>query len=374
MTGQGRAGHSSSGGMASPLSSDGHLKRDAPVAEDIGSTASDSLTILYSRTGVLTKRVSAAREGWRVVPFSAGRWFSVHTRRARCFDELVDTLERVSLASRCAVIRGQLLPGVDLRRCRRLSDRVEHGDAVTFASCARLWIGIDVDGLEEPPGCTFAAEPEDGVEHAVLQLPDPFHDVSCWWQATGSAGLRPGIRCRLWFWLSRPVSDAEAKGWLAGCPVDGSLFRAVALHYTAPPILAPGTPQPVVRRSGVRQGLGHTVEVPALLPATPGIAACPVQLDGEELSSADLAALAAAVRRSPTARAIWTGERAYPDRSRGHFALAATLARGGCTDPDTLHRVLLAYDRRQGNDTGKILRADYARRTIAAALGAECRP
>ena len=77
MTGLGRAGHSSSSGMASPLSCDG----DGPVPEDIGSTTSDSLTILYSRTGVLTKRVSVAREGWRVVPFSAGCWFSVHVRQ-----------------------------------------------------------------------------------------------------------------------------------------------------------------------------------------------------------------------------------------------------------------------------------------------------
>ena len=131
------------------------------------------------------------------------------------------------------------------------------------------------------------------------------------------------------FLLSRAVNDGEAKGWLAGYPVDRSLYTPVAIHYTAPPILEPGTPAPVARRSGVRQGLGDTVEVPALLPAAPGIAACPVQLNGEELRSADLAALAAAVRRSPTARAIWTGERTFPDRSRGHFALAAASLGAG---------------------------------------------
>ena len=152
-------------------------------------------------------------------------------------------------------------------------------------------------------------------------------------------------------------------------PVDRSLFTAVALHYMAPPILAPGTPEPVVRRCGVRQGLGDTVRSPPFcLP--PRYAACPVKLDGEELSSADLAALAAAVRRSPTVRAIWTGERAYPDRSRGHFALAAALARAGCTDPDTLHRVL--WPTTGGRETTqqdppRRLRA----RTIAAALAAE---
>jgi hypothetical protein len=72
--------------------------------------------------------------------------------------------------------------------------------------------------------------------------------------------------------------------------------------------------------------------------------------------------------------AIWAGERTYPDRSRAHFALAAALARAGCTDPDTLHRVLALHDRRRGLDTEKILRPDYARRTIHAALAAEDHP
>ena len=333
-----------------------------------------SLTVLRSRSGVLTKRIAlSSTAGWRVVGFSAGAWFSVHERPLGSFEELAERLEHIACNSRTAIVRGRLRSGVDRRSCRRLSDRTTHGEAVTFEAVPRRWLALDIDGVPEPACLTFAAEPEEGVAHILGLLPAEFADASCWWQATGSAGIKPGIRCRLWFWLSRPVSDAEAKCWLAGCPVDGSLFTAVALHYTAPPILAPGTPEPVVRRSGVRQGLGHTVEVPALLPAAPGIAAWPVQLDGEELSSADLAALAAAVRRSPTARAIWTGERTYPDRSRGHFALAAALARSGCTDPDTLHRVLLAYDLRRGHETGKIVRADYARRTIAAALGAGCR-
>jgi hypothetical protein len=148
----------------------------------------------------------------------------------------------------------------------------------------------------------------------------------------------------------------------------------VAPHDTAPPILSPGTPPPVARRSGVRHGLADTVDVPAELPVVQRIAAVPVALDGEELGAQDLEALAAAVLRSPTVRAIWTGKRGYPDRSRGHFALAAALARSGCADPDTLHRVLLAYDRRRGHDLGKIRRPDYARRTISAALAAGHRP
>jgi hypothetical protein len=343
--------------------------QDAALAGD----ALDHLTILRSRAGPLTKRLAHGSDRWRVTPFSAGTWFSAHQRPARSFDDLAAQLERVALDPHAAVIRGRLLPGVDPCHCRRLSDRTEHGDAVTFEACAHRWLALDVDGVPEPPCTVFAAEPEAGVEHVLGLLPGPFADASCWWQATGRAGIKPGIRVRLWFWLSRPVADGEAKGWLRGCPVDRSLYTPVALHYVAAPLLAPGTPDPVARRRGVRRGLEDVVRVPAELPAVETTDAAPVALDGEELTEADLADLAAAVLRSTTARAIWGGERTYPDRSTGHFAFAAALARGGCTDPDTLHRALVACDRRHGRDMTKILRPDYARRTIAAALAAEAR-
>ena len=335
---------------------------------------SDTVTVLRSRSGVLTKRIARSAQGWTVRSYSAGAWYSVHERAVGDLGALADLLELLTARPRAAIVRGRLRPSTDPRRCRRLSDRVEHGDAVTFDPCPRRWLAADVDGLEEPPGCVFAAEPEVGIEHAIARFPAPFHDASCWWQATGSAGIKPGIHCRLWWWLGRPLDDAQLKGWLRGTVADLSLYTPVALHYVAAPVLAPGTPDPVVRRYGWRQGLVDQVEVPAALPrvdSPPGVA---VDLGRGELTEADRVALAAAVLRSPAARAIWTGERVFPDRSTGHFALATALARAGCTDPDTLHRVLVAYDRRGGRDTAKVLRPDYARRTIGAALAAGVRP
>src|SRR5687767_7482150 len=164
-----------------------------------------TVTVVRSHRGVLTKRVRLAADGWRLTEFSAGAWFSAHEREVTSFTDLVRLLEQVTRVPRCAVLRGRLLPGVDSRRCRRLCDVAEHRTAVTFESAARRWLAIDVDGLPEPSGCTFAAEPEDGVEHALGLLPEPFSDATCWWQATGDAGIKAGIHTRLWFWLSRPV-------------------------------------------------------------------------------------------------------------------------------------------------------------------------
>ena len=103
----------------------------------------------------------------------------------------------------------------------------------------------------------------------------------------------------------------------------------MALHYTAPPILEAGTPDPVARRSGIRRGLSDTVDVPAELPTVETIDALPVALDGEELTAADLEALAAAVRRSPAVRAIWTGDRRLPGPQLSPFPPRQGVGAGG---------------------------------------------
>jgi hypothetical protein len=328
----------------------------------------DRLTVVRSLSGVLTKKIAHGLDGWQVTPFSAGAWYSVFELPVSNMESAAAQLDRVARDARAAVVRGRPLLGIDRSHCRRLCNRVEHGNAVTFEAAPRRWLALDVDGVPEPDCLTFAAEPEEGVEHVLGLLPPPFAEASCWWQATSTAGIKPGIRARLWFWLSRPVGNAEAKGWVQGYPVDRSIFTPVALHYTAPPILAPGTPPPVARRSGTRRGLVDTVQVPAELPPVETYMAARIELDGLAPTQAELTKLRVALRRSRAARAIWTGQRPFEDRSSRHFALVLALAHAGLTDPDTLHRVLVEHDRRLGADLTKVMRADYARRTIGVAL------
>ena len=99
---------------------------------------------------------------------------------------------------------------------------------------------------------------------AISTLPPEFHNVSAWWQVTSSAGIKPGIRLRLWFWLDRPVSDDEAKRWLADAPVDRSLYSPVQVHYVAQPVFDPPELDPVPLRSGWFWAHSNVVPVPAL--------------------------------------------------------------------------------------------------------------
>ena len=332
------------------------------------------MTVLLARSGVMTKTI---KDGVVIRGYSGGRFYRVRHADVAGFPDMVRVLERASGIPQACIIRGELLPNVDPENCRRLSNRAEHGDAVTFAPKPRQWLAIDVDGCPEPAGLDFARDPEEGVEHVIGLLPDEFADTSCWWQATGSAGIKPGINCRLWFWSSRPVSDAEAKGWLQHAPADRALYSPVQPHYVAAPIILSG-PDPMARRQGVRQGLDDTVEVPAELPKIEAVEPVRVDVALKDLSADEQRRVAAAIKNSPVAREIWTGERDYDDRSSRHFAFIGALLRGGIHDFEDWQELIafavVKLDQKLGIDTSKATRPDYIGRTIGAVLAREAGP
>ena len=82
-------------------------------------------------------------------------------------------------------------------------------------------------------------------------------------------GIKQGkVRLHLWYWLSRPCSDAEMKGWLQESPVDLALFNPVQMHYTANPVFLDGATDPFPDRSGMYEPSGiMEVAVPELIPS-----------------------------------------------------------------------------------------------------------
>jgi hypothetical protein len=118
----------------------------------------------------------------------------------------------------------------------------------------------DIAGDADPAPIDPALDHELMVPAVTSTLPGEFANSHCWWQLTSSAGLKPGCRTRLWFWLDRPVSDAEAQRWLGGSPVDCSIYSSVQPHYVAWPIFRPRALDPVPIRSGM--WWRHAAEVP----------------------------------------------------------------------------------------------------------------
>lgn len=97
-------------------------------------------------------------------------------------------------------------------------------------------------------------------------LPDAFRGAACLAMATSSAGLKSGSRMRLWFWCSRPVTDAEATAWLHS--YDVAIYRPAQPIYCAAPTFD-GVEDPFAGRARAVWLPGADVAVPDVLPSAP---------------------------------------------------------------------------------------------------------
>ena len=135
------------------------------------------------------------------------------------------------------------------------------GDQPTLREAPHLWLALDFDGVARPEGV-----PADDLtlcaSEAIRRLPGAFHEARCIVQASAGHGIKPGCRLRLWYWLDRAVTGAEAKRWLRGSPVDPSIFRTVQPIYTAAPVFAAGAVDHLPNRMVVTDGAA-AVPVPA---------------------------------------------------------------------------------------------------------------
>ncbi|MGH7119955.1 MAG: hypothetical protein ACREFP_13350 [Acetobacteraceae bacterium] len=171
----------------------------------------------------------------------------------------------------CCVVRG--LP-IDLQRCSRVRRMVyadlKSGEAPTLQESPHRWAGLDIDGIDRPDAVA-AADLSGCAAIAIARLPASFRGARAIVQASASHGIKPGIRLRLWFWLSRPTTGAELKRWLRGTPVDSCLFRPAQICYTAAPIFERPLRDHLPTRIAEMPG-AETVEVPsaeALQPPPP---------------------------------------------------------------------------------------------------------
>ena len=206
-------------------------------------SATDAVPVLRSRGGVLAKRLSHGPAGWACIAFSAGTLFSAQERLVASFADLIEVLRQNERDSHACALRGRLLPHVDPRRHRRLSNRAEHGDAVTYRGVpptldraryrrrARAALPHLRGRARGRRGARARAAARAVRRRLVLVAGD------------GSAGIKPGIRCRLWFWLEPPRERRRGEG------------LARALPRRPQPVHAGGAPLHRRRRSSSRARL-----------------------------------------------------------------------------------------------------------------------
>lgn len=166
-------------------------------------------------------------------------------------DELAGVLALLEQESCACIVRGQ--PRADRIR------RTHVGQDAYLSDQAHYWLALDLDSVRgDLPAGDFAADPAKWAGWARDQLPEAWRQAAVWWQATGSAGLKPGIRLRLVFWLDRPLLSPQAKALVRALPLpaDLALYTPSQPHYTARPLFS-GVPDPLAGRprSGLLPGL-----------------------------------------------------------------------------------------------------------------------
>lgn len=222
----------------------------------------NAITVLRCRPKLIaTKRWSVGPDGAPVCEgYGKAKNWHVGQHRVAGLEQLAGLLDRLAADPRAIVIRGEPLPGVlGTWGPRRQHVDPETGEAPRFEPAARRWVALDFDHVHvlRPFDLREAREAREAVTYLRGMLSAEFRAAACYAMLTSSAGFGPPdqVSARLWFWLSRPVSDAELSAWreTTKAPVDGALFRAVQAHYVAAPLFD-GMADPIPRRSGMLDG------------------------------------------------------------------------------------------------------------------------
>tara|TARA_R110000851_G_scaffold235523_2_gene388077 strand:- start:6030 stop:8342 length:2313 start_codon:yes stop_codon:yes gene_type:complete len=212
----------------------------------------------------------------KTVSHRVAKNFKFQTQKFETPDELFDQLEKLQQAPYCFIVRGHPTKSVDMSCDVRRIVRKD-GDG-TIAPTMRRWVTLDIDGLPSGKKAKILAsafdprDPESTIRDIIDLLPSVFHDVSCHWRYSSSAGFKGDtVSCHLTFVMDVPVSDEDLKryfqtfnesfmGVYGRRLVDPALFNPIQPHYTAAPIIT-DVEDPMTKRSGIFKGASDVVNV-----------------------------------------------------------------------------------------------------------------
>jgi hypothetical protein len=148
--------------------------------------------------------------------YDCGTWYWVEQFEPQSLDDLADLVSVCRALPAHYVVRGKLsalgaklaASGRTIRRCHTAETiPVPH---IEDTPCQALM--VDVDKYPAPEAMTIGSEAL--IRHIIHDLlPPEFHDASCVWLLSSSAGLieHDIIGCHLWYWLTEPVTSLVAK-------------------------------------------------------------------------------------------------------------------------------------------------------------------
>ena len=236
------------------------LDRDGkpiPSAMPVSQGDGDAITFLRARDGILAKRIYP--DG-HIVHYDNASRFDMQRVAVRNLDDVAIHLAWLIGQPDRAVVRGDIAGGaaVALNQPRRLHPR--ESEPATLVEVPRRWLALDFDAWPDDRR-SAAGDLAAAADIARSALGSAFQKCECLVAATGSHGLKSGIRVRLWFWLSRKVTSAELKFWLRDTPVDMAALNAAQLIYVSAPVFVGRADPLAIRLLGI-PGPQRQVEVP----------------------------------------------------------------------------------------------------------------
>lgn len=197
--------------------------------------------------------------------YQAGTYFSAELVECDSISSLSAILSDPAQTKSTIVIRGLPIEEADLsQKVRRRIHRLDQNQLETsehpFVDQPQPWLMIDIDKYRLPVELDLIDHTEQSIEHVVRQLPPEFHEVSFFWQLSGSAGVYSSrdISVHLWFWLSQSVSTYALRQWAKASNavpgsrlIDPALYNPVQPHYVTDPLFVQPLKDPVSLRSSL---------------------------------------------------------------------------------------------------------------------------
>ncbi len=243
---------------------------------------SDTLTVLNTipaangNPRMASKTLTRSGDGdWlKSKSYGLGLNFRQSEHRISDIYALYETLTRVSSDPTAFIIRGHLNANANANAnelvYRRGSNRAD--GTGYFDEIPRHWVMHDFDKVSVGIKDDLFRDPEDAVEEAIYRhLPPQYHDVTCVWQLSSSAGTTDTdevLSAHIWYWVGEPTNQIALRNFhaLHAPNVDKAVFGTVQPHYTSGPIFSPPNRDPLLRRIGLMRREYDSVFLPTVKP------------------------------------------------------------------------------------------------------------
>ena len=248
----------------------------------------EGVTVLNSQDHLLNKKFYLDEAGHvSTVQYQSAFKFRHQVVPCRNLCDLANLIDQISADPRQMLIRGS--PGLHTQpvTTRREETFPEHPEG-------SFWVMLDFDDQPVPDGIDPLSEA--AIASIVTKLPSEFHNVSCFYQFSASAGIlgndghprKSGLNAHVFFWFTRRVPGAVLAGYLRKHCLETGFFMvgankgdvcqvkygidpapirsAVQPHFIAAPEIGPGVQSLLAgrERQGMIRGSSHSVEIPEL--------------------------------------------------------------------------------------------------------------